>query len=329
MTRILTGDRPTGPLHIGHYVGKIMPTLEALEHAAEAYIMVADYHAFTTHYREPLQVRDAVHEMVIDYLAAGIDPEKHVIFVQSQIPEHLELAYLIGALTPVSHLERVPTYKEKILETGRPATFALLGYPVLMAADIMVYRGDTVPVGDDQVPHLEFTRETVRRFNQAYGFDFPEPQPYLSHVPRLAGLDGEHKMSKSLHNQVDLRMTEAETETRVTQMVTDPQRIKRSDPGRPSICPAHHYYEAFVPEEAGDIAAQCKSAAVGCVACKKHLAGKINECFREHRERRAVIASKPAYVREVMLRGGLAARETARQTLDEVHARLGISKLRA
>ena len=329
MTRILTGDRPTGPLHIGHYIGKIVPTLEALGYASEAYIMVADYHAFTTHYREPLQIRDAVDEMVIDYLAAGIDPEKHVIFVQSQVPEHLELAYLIGALTPVSHLERVPTYKEKIQETERPPTFALLGYPVLMAADIMAYRGDTVPVGDDQVAHLEFTRETVRRFNQAYGFDFPEPQPFLSHVPRLAGLDGEHKMSKSLHNQIDLRMSEAETAARITQMVTDPQRVKRSDPGRPSICPAHHYYEAFVPGEAGDIATQCQNAGVGCVACKKHLASRINEYFRGHREQRAVIASRPSYIKDVIARGGLAARKTARQTLDEVHARLGISRLGA
>lgn len=308
-------------------MGKIVPTLAALEHADEAYVMVADYHAFTTHYLEPLSVRDAVEEMVIDYLAAGIDPEKHVVFVQSQVPEHLELAYLLGALTPVSHLERVPTYKEKIQETGRPPTFALLGYPVLMASDIMVYRGDTVPVGDDQVPHLEFTREVVRRFNQAYGFDFPEPQPYLSHVPRLAGLDGEHKMSKSLHNQIDLRMSAEETEARVTQMVTDPQRVRKSDPGRPEVCPAHQYYEAFVPEEAEDIATQCRGAAVGCVACKSRLAGRINDYFREHRARRAEIASRSGYVKQVLHEGGIAARKTARRTLDEVHAKLGISRL--
>lgn len=327
--RLLTGDRCTGPLHIGHYVGKLVPLLKALEEDYEAYVMIADYHALTTHYHDPAQIRRNAGEVLLDYLAAGIDPERHTVFLQSQVPEHLELAYLLGALTPVSYLERVPTYKEKVSEVSEPPSFILLGYPVLMAADILVYRGEAVPVGDDQLPHLELTREIARRFSRAYGLDLPEPQALLNVVSRLRGLDGEAKMSKSLHNQIDLGMSATETAARIKGMVTDPLRVRRGDAGRPEVCAAYQYYQAFAPQEAAATASECRAAARGCVACKERLAGLINACFAPLRARRAELAATAAgrdgsLAADILAAGNARARRTAAATMVEVRARVGL-----
>lgn len=321
--RLLTGDRCNGALHLGHYVGKLMPLLDALADGYEGYVMIADYHAMTTHYGDPQTLRKYARELALDYLAAGVDPHRHAIFVQSQVPEHLELAYLFGALTPVSYLERIPTYKEKLAQIHEPPSFALLGYPVLMAADIAIYRAEAVPVGDDQLPHLEFVREIVRRFNRTYGFAFPEPRAVLSRTPRLRGLDGQLKMSKSLHNQIDLSMSPAETANRVAMMVTDPQRVKQSDPGRPECCNVNEYYRVFAPTEADSVAAECRAAARGCVECKRLLAARINDFLAPHRARRAELATQPGLVEEVLADGARRARAAARETLAEVHAKLG------
>lgn len=325
--RLLTGDRCNGVLHLGHYVGKLLPLLAALEQDYQGFVMIADYHALTTHYEDPQALRRFSREVALDYLAAGVDPKRHAVFIQSQVPEHLELAYLLGALTPVSHLERVPTYKEKLAEINDPPNFALLGYPVLMAADIIIYRGEAVPVGDDQLPHLEFTRETVRRFNRTYGFDFPEPQPVLSHISRLRGLDGQAKMSKSLHNQIDLRLTAGETADRIATMVTDPLRARRADPGRPEVCNVFAYYQAFAADEAEPAACECRAATRGCTACKQRLAERVNELLAPHRQRRSELTAQPELIEDVLADGGRRARAAARETLATVHDHLGFSHL--
>jgi tryptophanyl-tRNA synthetase len=327
--RLLTGDRCTGPLHIGHYVGKLVPLLKALNEDYDAYVMIADYHALTTHYHDPAQIRHNAGEVLLDYLAAGIDPERHTVFLQSQVPEHLELAYLLGALTPVSYLERVPTYKEKVDQIGEPPNFILLGYPVLMAADILVYRGEAVPVGDDQLPHLELTREIARRFNRAYGLDLPEPQALLNTVSRLRGLDGEAKMSKSLHNQIDLGMSAEETTRRIKGMVTDPERARRGDPGRPEVCTAYQYYQAFAADEADETARECRAAGRGCVACKERLAGCINACFAPLRARRAELTATVAgrngnLAADILAAGNVKARRTAMATMAQVREKMGM-----
>lgn len=325
--RLLTGDRCNGVLHLGHYVGKLLPLLDALAQDYDGFVMIADYHALTTNYAEPQSLRRYSREVALDYLAAGIDPVRHAVFIQSQVPEHLELAYLLGALTPVSHLERVPTYKEKVAQIADPPNLALLGYPVLMAADILIYRAEAVPVGDDQLPHLELTREIARRFNRAYGLDLPEPQPVLSHVSRLRGLDGQAKMSKSLHNQIDLRMSAEETAARIGSMATDPQRVKRSDPGRPEVCNVCEYYRAFAADEAEATACECRRAARGCTACKQRLAERINALLSAHRERRAELAARPRLIEDALTDGGRRARAVASATLARIHDRLGFSRL--
>lgn len=323
--RILTGVRPTGRLHLGHLLGMLRPLVE-LQGEYEMFVEVADYHALTTHFRHPADVQRLSREVALDFLAAGLDPDRCTIFVQSRIPEHAEMSLLFSMFTPVSRLERNPTYREKKDELGLgDGSLGLLGYPVLQAADILMYRANRVPVGEDQLPHLELTREIARRFNTLYGETLPEPQPIISTAPRLMGLDGARKMSKSLGNQIDLAHTPEEIRERVATMVTDPARAYRSDPGHPEACNVHSFFRAFSPVEAPEVAVSCRSASVGCVACKKRLAEILVDALETHREARGRYESRPKEVREILEAGAYRARREAGNTMTVVRRLLGLA----
>lgn len=323
--RILTGVRPTGRLHLGHLLGMLRPLVE-LQGEYEMFLEIADYHALTTHFRNPADVERHTREVALDFLGAGLDPERCTIFVQSRIPEHAEMSLLFSMFTTVSRLERNPTYREKKDDLGLgDGSLGLLGYPVLQAADILVYRADRVPVGEDQLPHLELTREIARRFNSLYGEVLPEPQPIISSAPRLMGLDGARKMSKSLGNQIDLAHTPEEIRQRVQTMVTDPARAYRSDPGRPEVCNVHSYFRAFSPVEAPEVFESCRSASIGCVACKQRLAEVLVAALEPHREARCRYESRPAEVREILGAGANRARLEARKTMTDVRRLLRLA----
>lgn len=311
----MSGHRPTGRLHLGHLLGTLTNWVR-LSETTDAFFEVADLHAFTTGFAHPQQIRDAREELVLDWLAAGIDPERSTVFLQSEVPEITELNTLLSMIVPVSWLQRVPTYKDQIEELGPEiATYGFLGYPLLQLCDIAVFRADTVPVGKDQVSHLEFGREVVRRFNHLYGDTLVEPQPLLSEFPAVPGSDG-RKMSKSYHNTIDIADDEAATTKKVRSFITDPLKVRRNDPGRPEICPVfalHHYSNAArVPE----IREACASGALGCVACKTELAETLNAFLRPARERRASIDR--ARVGMILREGSAKAREVANATMREV-----------
>jgi tryptophanyl-tRNA synthetase len=311
----MSGHRPTGRLHLGHLLGTLTNWVR-LSQTADAFFEVADLHAFTTGFAHPQQIRDAREELVLDWLAAGIDPERSTVFLQSEVPEITELNTLLSMIVPVSWLQRVPTYKDQIEELGPEiATYGFLGYPLLQLCDIAVFRADTVPVGKDQVSHLEFGREVVRRFNHLYGETLVEPQPLLSEFPAVPGSDG-RKMSKSYHNTIDIADDEAATTKKIRSFITDPLKVRRNDPGRPEICPVfalHHYSNAArVPE----IREACASGALGCVACKTELAETLNAFLRPARERRASIDR--ARVDVILREGSAKAREVANATMRDV-----------
>jgi tryptophanyl-tRNA synthetase len=310
--RVMSGHRPTGRLHLGHLLGTLTNWVR-LSETTDAFFEVADLHAFTTGFAHPQQIRDAREELVLDWLAAGIDPERSTVFLQSEVPEISELNTLLSMIVPVSWLQRVPTYKDQIEELGPEiATYGFLGYPLLQLCDIAVFRADTVPVGKDQVSHLEFGREVVRRFNHLYGETLVEPQPLLSEFPAVPGSDG-RKMSKSYHNTIDIADDEAATTKKVRSFITDPLKVRRNDPGRPEICPVfalHHYSNAArVPE----IREACASGALGCVACKTELAETLNDFLRPVRERRA--SFDRAQVRKILEEGSERARQVANGTM--------------
>jgi tryptophanyl-tRNA synthetase len=265
--------------------------------------------------------------MVMDWLAAGVDPERSLVFVQSQVPEVMVLHTLLSMVTPLGWLMRVPTFKDKVRqleETEESVSYGLVGYPVLMTADIILYKADTVPVGEDQLPHLELAREIVRRFNHLYGPTFPEPQPKLTEYPLILGLDGKQKMSKSLDNHIELAATSEETRARVATAFTDPQRLRLTDPGRPWICNVYALHKLFNPDKLDDVYQKCTSAQIGCVDDKQLLAEGINKTLEPFRERRHEIAERPGYVEEVLQEGARRARAIARETLAEVRDRMGI-----
>jgi len=269
--RVVSGMRPTGRLHIGHYHG-VLENWVKLQEQFDCYFFVADWHSLTTEYADTSGIKDATREMVLDWVAFGLDPEKCLIFEQSQVAQHAELNLILGMITPVSWLERNPTYKEMLenIEQRDLTTFGFLGYPVLMAADIIVYKAARVPVGHDQLPHLEITREIARRFNHLYNCQvFPEPEALLTETPKLPGLDG-RKMSKSYGNSIYLSETAEETAAKIKGMVTDTQRVRRADPGDPDRCVAFNLHRIYVPQEKLDeIIPACRNAAIGCVDCKK------------------------------------------------------------
>ena len=325
---ILSGMRPSGRLHLGNYFGALQ-NWARLQDDYDCFYMVADVHALTTlsGADEVRTIAPDTHEMTLDWLAAGLDPERSVLFVQSHVPEHLVLQGLLSMSAPLGWLMRVPTFKERVRQIGEHeenVPFGLVGYPVLQTADIVVYKADKVPVGADQAPHLEISREIVRRFNRLYGDVFPEPQTLLTDSPSIAGTDGESKMSKSLDNHIELAASDEETAARAMTMVTDPQRVRRSDPGRPDVCNVFALQKLFNPGKIEEIRRQCETAGIGCVDDKRDLAEGVNAYFREFRERRRELAESPGRVREILAAGAERARAVASATVDEVYERMGL-----
>ncbi len=292
--RVLSGMQPSGLLHLGNLMGAL-DNWRKLQDQYECYYFVADWHALTTNYADTSQIRTYVREMVIDWLSAGLDPEKAVLFQQSHVPEHAVLHVLLSMSTPLPWLERVPTYKEKIeqIQDKEMNTYGFLGYPVLQAADILIYKADFVPVGIDQIPHLELSREICRRFNQFYGELFPEPQPLLTEYPKVPGTDG-RKMSKSYNNCLYLSDSPEEITKKVMQMVTDPARVRRQDPGNPDVCPLFTLDRIFAPKEWCDyVNVECRRAGIGCVDDKKELLKHLLAYLKPIHDRRKEYAASP------------------------------------
>ena len=324
--RILSGMRPSGKLHIGNLLGALSNWKRLQDEGHETYYMVADWHALTTEYEDSHEIKSNTTEMVLDWLAAGLDPEKSVIFVQSDVKEHAELYLLFSMITPLGWLERVPTYKEALEETeGRQiATHGFLGYPLLQAADILIYRADAVPVGKDQLPHLEFTRELARRFAHLYSDVFPEAKSLLTETPLLRGTDG-RKMSKRYDNTILLSDTEDDTRKKIMGMITDPARKRRDDPGNPDICPLFELQKVFGSAEWVErVDRECRTAEIGCVDDKKALVESINDNLREFRTRRIELAADLSHVDAVLKDGAGRARKAAGATMDEVRKAMHI-----
>jgi tryptophanyl-tRNA synthetase len=318
--RVMAGMRPTGSVHLGHLVGVLTQWAKYSE-TSDAFFEIADLHAYTTDFDDPSKIRDACDEMVAAWLAAGVDPEKATIFLQSGVPEISELQTLLAMITPVSWLERVPTYKGQIEALGqRIATYGFLGYPLLQLCDIASFRGEYVPVGRDQVAHLEFGREIVRRFNYLYGEGreiLVEPRATLSEFPDVPGTDG-RKMSKSYDNAIFIADDEETTTRKVRGMVTDPQKIRRGDPGRPEVCPLFALWRFVNPRKVEGVAAECRSGALGCVQDKNDFAEQLNAYLRPVRERYAVYRNDPAFVERIVADGTMRAREIASGVLADV-----------
>jgi tryptophanyl-tRNA synthetase len=321
--RVVSGMRPTGRLHIGHFHG-VLENWIKIQDQLECFFFVADWHSLTTEYADTTAIRDNIREMVLDWVAFGLDPEKSVVFRQSLVPHHAELNLILSMITPVSWLERCPTYKEMQdnLETKDLSTFGFLGYPVLMAADIILYKASRVPVGQDQLPHLEVTREIARRFNHLYGPVFPEPAALLTETPKLPGLDG-RKMSKSYNNSIYLSDTAEETGKKIKSMMTDPARVRRSDPGDPEVCVAFNLHRIYVPQEKLDeIIPACRNASIGCVECKKILAEYLNERMAPFRAKRIELSEKPDFVDNLLQDGSARASKISDSVMSEVRSAL-------
>ena len=327
---IFSGMRPTGRLHLGNYLGALQNWV-ALQDDYKCIYCVVDVHALTTIEtpKDVIQIQPNIEEMVLDWLAAGIDPERSILFIQSQVPEVMTLHTLLSMVTPLGWLLRVPTFKEKVRqmdETEETVNYGLVGYPVLQTADIILYKADTVPVGQDQLPHLELAREIVRRFNHHFGETFPEPQAKLTEAPLIIGLDGQQKMSKSLDNHIELAATPEETSQRVMTAFTDPQRTHRDIPGRPWVCNVFSLHKLFSPtDEVNTVYHECTSALRGCVDCKRHLAESINRYLAPMRERRHEYQQRPGYVREILADGATKAQAIARKTIEEVYQKMGLA----
>ncbi|MGK9475897.1 tryptophan--tRNA ligase [Melioribacter sp. OK-6-Me] len=317
--RILSGMRPTGKLHLGHFVGALENWIK-LQNQYESYHLIADYHVLTTDLSTE-HIYDNTIEMVIDWLSSGLDPEKSPFFRQSQIKEHAELYLIFSMLITKSRLERNPTLKEQIRDLNiENVVYGHLGYPVLQAADILLYKGELVPVGEDQVPHIEITREIARKFNNQYGEVFPEPEPLLTSFSRLPGLDGNAKMSKSIGNAILLSDEPETVNAKLRKAVTDTLKIRKNDPGRPEVCLVFTYHKRFNPEETESIDADCRSGALGCVECKSRCAAKINEFLVPIIEKRKYYEQNIDLVKDILHNGEAKAKVVAQQTMDEVHS---------
>jgi tryptophanyl-tRNA synthetase len=321
MARVFSGARPTGRQHLGNYLGAIQNYVK-LQEEHDCFYCVVDIHALTT-LEKTRELQGNIHEMVLDWLAAGMDPQKCTMFVQSHVPEVMELHTLLSMVTPLGWLLRVPTFKEKARQQPENVNYGLVGYPVLMASDIVLYKGELVPVGEDQLPHLELTREIVRRFNGIFGPTFPEPRAMLTETPLVLGTDRQ-KMSKSLNNHVELAATPEETTERVKRMVTDPDRPYRNQPGHPDICNVYTLEHYFAPDHLERVYKECTVAALGCVENKVFLAEKINKALAPFRERRRELASRNGFVKGVLGDGAHRASDIARETLREVKERMNL-----
>lgn len=321
--RVVSGMRPTGRLHIGHFHG-VLENWIRIQDQMECFFFVADWHSLTTEYADTAAIRDNIREMVLDWVAFGLDPEKSVVFRQSLVPHHAELNLILSMITPVSWLERNPTFKEMLdnIQQRDLSTFGFLGYPVLMAADIILYKATRVPVGQDQLPHLEITREIARRFNHLYGQVFPEPAALLTETPKLLGLDG-RKMSKSYNNSIYLSDTAEDTEKKIKSMMTDPARMRRSDAGDPEVCVAFNLHRIYVPQEQQDeIVPACRNASIGCVECKKILAKHLNERLAPFRAKRVELAQKSDFVENLLHNGSKRASVISDAVMAEARAAL-------
>ena len=323
MARVLSGTRPTGKLHLGNLLGAL-ENFKKLE-GGESFFMIADWHALTTEYESHISIRENVIEVAIDYFASGLDPKKCTIFVQSEVPEHAEMALLLGMVTPLGWLERNPTYKEQLREmTGRDlTTYGFLGYPVLQAADILLYKAEKVPVGEDQLAHLELTREIVRRFNHLFKPVFPEPQAILTRAPRLPGLDG-RKMSKSYNNTIELSDSPEIVDKKVMQMVTDPARKRREDKGHPEVCPVYFYHNLLKNPKVETVADECRNALRGCVECKQEMGVHLKRFLEPIYERRKSWEKRISEVKEILSEGSKRARQIAQETMREAKKAVGI-----
>ena len=319
--RILSGMRPTGKLHIGHYVGALENWIK-LQEDYENYHLIADYHVLTTKLDTREIFQDSI-DMLIDWLACGVDPVKSPMFRQSQIKEHTELNLIFSMLITVNRLERNPTLKDQVRDLNiENVIYGYLGYPVLQAADILLYKGQYVPVGEDQVPHVEISREIARRFNAIYGEVFPEPEPLLTKFPRLSGLDGNAKMSKSLNNTILLSDDAATVKAKLKKAVTDPLKIRRGDPGNPDICLVFSYHKKFNPGEVDEIDRNCRSGALGCVDCKMHCANNISKFLEPIIEKRKYYEDRIDEVKEILHDGENKAKVVAKITMEEVHTKM-------
>lgn len=317
-SRIFSGMQPSGNFHMGNY--QVLTNWIKLQEEYDCVYSIVDWHALTSSYENTSKLPERIENMALDWFSAGLDPEKNIIFVQSHVKEHAELHLLLSMMTPLSWLERVPTYKDKLQQLGEMGkeinTYGFLGYPELMAADIMLYKANAVPVAEDQIPHLELTREIIRRFANIYKPVFPEPQAILS--PLLPGIDG-RKMSKSYGNEIPYAAEPDELHSRVRLMVTDPKRIKKTDPGDPDICTVYTFHKIFSPEQ-NEIAGHCRTAGIGCVECKKRLAEKMVATLSDVHGRRKQLSLKPGKIKEILAYGAERARKLASATMDEVRS---------
>jgi tryptophanyl-tRNA synthetase len=323
--KVVSGMRPTGRMHLGHYQGALKSWIE-LSKVAECFYFSADWHALTTDYKDPSKVAEAQREMFVDWIAAGLDPQRCTFFVQSHVKQHAELFLLLGMIAPLGWLERVPTYKELQEELAEKElnNYGFLGYPLLQTADVALYGADAVPVGQDQVSHLELARELVRRFNHLYAAGgkplLVEPHPYLTEVPKILGLDG-RKMSKSYGNAVELGEDPEQARKRIMVAVTDPARKRRHDPGHPEICPIYHLHRSYSPQQTVELVdRECRSAGIGCVDCKKMLLLNLLPVLEKHRAAREELLRQPGRVEELVRLGTEKARAVAEETMVKVRA---------
>jgi tryptophanyl-tRNA synthetase len=322
--RVFSGARPTGRQHLGNYLGAIKNYV-ALQDDYDCVYCIVDIHALTT-METTADLKKNTLEMALDWLAAGMDPQKSIVFVQSHVPQVMELHTILSMITPYGKLIELPTFKEKIKQQPKNINYGLVGYPVLQAADITLYKSNLVPVGVDQAPHIEFTREVVRSFNFRYQTNvLIEPEMKITEIPKVLGTDGVQKMSKSLDNHIELAASADETQLRIMTMVTDPQRMRRADPGNPDVCNVFSLHKIFSSaEEVQSINSECRKAGIGCVDCKKLLAKNLNAHFAPFRERREVFSQKPDQVFEILQDGAQRARLIADQTIREVHDAIGM-----
>jgi len=323
---VLSGMRPTGKLHLGHWVGALSNWIK-LQQEYKCFFMVADWHAFMSEYKKPAVIKESTLDNVADWLSYGIDPDKSVIFVQSQVPEHLELFTVLSALVSLGRLYRCPTFKEQQVQLKDKDinTYAFLGYPVLQASDIILYKADFVPVGEDQLPHLELCREIVRRFHFIYKKKiFVEPKPILTSNPRFLGLDG-RKMSKSYQNYIALDESGQELSRKVLSMFTDPARKRKNDPGHPEVCNVFDYYSIFAPELKSQVSKQCISAQRGCRQCKEEMVKILEEFITPRAEKKRKILKKKGFIKDVLEEGKKKAQKVTSRTLEEVRDIIGLS----
>jgi len=322
---IFSGMRPTGKLHLGNYLGALENWVK-LQKEYKCYFGVVDLHALTTGYDQTEELKENIKEMLIDWFSAGIDPKKSTVLIQSCVPEHAELHLLFSMITPMPWLERNPVLKEQVRDLGlkENINYGLLGYPVLMASDILIYKSNAVPVGEDQIHHIELAREIARRFNSLYQNIFPLPKAKLTKIPRVPGIDG-RRMSKSLGNTISISDSPKIINEKVKSMITDTQKIRLNDPGHPDVCIVFTYQKIFNPDQYKEISTGCRSGKLGCVECKKILAQTLANKFAGFREKRKYFEKNPKIIREIVIEGSRKARIVARQTLEEAKKAMKIN----